>query len=80
MHVDSAHMKHWGTCFQGWNDEGYGMPGNDNDQFAWGENGAAACLQHTAGIRLNHIFNRRNIPLAFALHPNRRPTDSQVRH
>ncbi|KAK9805493.1 hypothetical protein WJX72_001306 [[Myrmecia] bisecta] len=41
------------------------------------EDGAVACLQSTAGWRVNHVFRHHDVKYQFTIHPSRRKTDTQ---
>ncbi len=42
------------------------------------EDGAVACLQSTAGWRVNHVFKRQAKTHRYTIHPSKRRTDTQV--
>lgn len=43
------------------------------------EDGAVACLQSTAGWRVNHVFDSQAVKHKYTIHPSKRRTDTQVR-
>ena len=60
--------------------EGYKLIGNDAYASILDEAGAMATLVMTAGMRLNRILERQELPYRFTIRPDLRPRDLQVKY